>query len=75
MAALNPTAQCRAGIVHDTMHFVFFTQSEGTRTTYEAPVFPPTDQIQVEFVPGGSVSGVEHENTNEKPNSTRYETV
>ena len=57
------------------MHFAFYTQSEGTRTTFEAPVFPPTDQIHVEFVPGGSVSSLAYENTNDKPNSARYEAV
>ena len=35
---------------------------------YEAPVFLPTDQIQVEFVLGGSVSSLTHKNTDNEPN-------
>jgi hypothetical protein len=75
LAVLNPTTQCRRDNVHDAMHFASFTQSEGTRTPYEDQVFLPTDQIQVEWVPGGSVSNLSHENTNDKPDSARYEIV
>jgi len=39
---------------------------------YEAPVFLPTDQIQVEFVLGRSVSSLAHENTDNEPNSAAY---
>jgi len=59
--------------VHDAMHFGSFTQQEGTRTTYEDPAFLPTEQIKVELVPSGSVSGLAHENTDNKRNSAAYE--
>ena len=75
LAALNPTAQCKKGDGHDSMHFVSFTQSEGTQMTYDDPVFLPTDQIQVEFVPSGSVSSLSHENTSDKSDSARSEMV
>jgi hypothetical protein len=80
LAAFNPTG-LRVGNVHDdAMRFASFAQSEGTpspRATsrYEAVVSLPTDEIRVEFVPGGSVSSLGHENTNDKANSARYETV
>jgi len=77
LAAFNPgpTGQSRGGSVHGAMRFVSFTQSEGTRGTYEVSVSLPTDEFQVEFVPGGSVSSLGHENTNDKLSSARYETV
>jgi hypothetical protein len=71
LAALNFTGQCRRGNFHDAMNFASFTQSEGTRTTYEDPAFLPTDQIKVEIVPGGS--DLAHENTDYKPDSAAYE--
>ena len=54
---------------------VSVTQSEGTQTTFEAPVFLPADQIVVEFVPDGSVSSLANENIQDKANSIGCETV
>jgi len=69
----NPTVHCRRDDVYDAMHFGSFTQQEGTRTTYEDPAFLPTDQIRVEFVPSGSVSGLAPENADNKRNSAAFE--
>jgi len=73
--ALCPAVQGRGGNVHDAMHFAPLEGTQGTRTTYEDPVFLPTDQVQVEFVrivPGGSVSGFARESTKNKPNSAAH---
>lgn len=44
--------------------------------TYKAAAFSPTDEIQVGFVPSGSVSSLAHtENTHDKPNSSACEVV
>ena len=42
---------------------------------YNATAFSQTDEIQVEFVPGGSVSSLAHENTHDRPNSAAYKAV
>jgi hypothetical protein len=70
----------RGGNVHDAIHFASFTQLEGTRgtqATYEDPVFLglPTDQLQAQFVPGGSADSFAHESTENKPNSAAHEMV
>jgi hypothetical protein len=52
----------RLNNAYSPMDFMSVTQSEGTRTTYEAPVFLPADQIQVDLVPGGSAFSLAHEN-------------
>jgi len=72
-----PAMQCKVANVHSHMRFasVSVTRSEGTRTTFEAPVFLPADQIVVEFVPDGSVSSLANENIQDKANSIGCEAV
>ena len=48
------------------------TQSEGSRTICEAPVFLPANQILTDFVPDGSRSGLAHEYAKVKQNPTGY---
>jgi hypothetical protein len=48
------------------MRFASVTQSGGIRTTDEASVLPPADYIQVEIVPGGTISCLARENTKEQ---------
>jgi hypothetical protein len=71
----TPTAQCGGA----SIRFASVTQSDGTRTMSEAPVFPPADQIHVEFVPGRSTPSFAHENTKDEAgpatSSLRYEVV
>jgi hypothetical protein len=44
--------------------------------TDKAAALSSTDEIQVGFVPGRSVSSLAHtENTHDKPNSSAYEVV
>lgn len=69
--ASNPTALYGGTKGHSPVHIVSVTQSEGTRTTYNTTAFSPTDEIQVEFVPRGSVSSLENTHDN-KPNSATY---
>ena len=57
------------------MHFASVTQSEGTLSTSEAPVFLPANQIYVEFVPGRMTPDLAHENTKGWAAPTAYETV
>ena len=71
----NPTAQHRRAKVHTPIHFASAAQSVGTRTTDDAPVFVPVDQIHLEFVPSGSFPSVVHENTRDKTASDRREMV
>lgn len=68
----NPIAPCKKANMHGPTRFASVLQSEGTRTTYPAPVFLPADQIQVTFVPGGSISDLVRENSTD---SAEYETV
>jgi hypothetical protein len=73
-----PPVPCRRlNDVHSPIRFmpVTVTRSEGTSTMYEAPVFPSTDQIQVGFVPDASMSSLAHEDTTDKVNSARHETL
>src|SRR6266853_3048976 len=53
--APNPTVQRRGTNIYGLMPLASARQSEGTQTTYGAPVFLPADQTHVEFVPGGSI--------------------
>jgi hypothetical protein len=52
-----PPSQYRAAGIR----FASVTQSDGTRTMSEAPVFLPTGQIHVEFVPSKSTPTFAHE--------------
>jgi len=76
-AASDPTALRWGTEVHGPIHIqvVSTTQSEGTQMTYNAKASPQTDEIQVKFAPGGSVSSVAHESTHDKPNSAANEMV
>jgi len=65
----------RLNNAYSPMDFMSVTQSEGTRTTYEAPVLLPADQIQVDLVPGGSAFSLAHENVTDNADSAGHETV
>jgi len=67
--ASNPTALRGGTEDHGPTHIVSVTQLARTRMTYKATAFSPTDEIRVEFIPGGSVSSLAHENTHDKPDS------
>jgi len=67
--APNPTALCRGTEDHGPMHIVSVTQLEGTQMPYKATAFSPTDEIQVEFVTGGSISSLAPENTHDRPHT------
>jgi hypothetical protein len=57
--APNPTVQRSGTNIYGPVPLASARQSEGTQTTYGAPVFLrilPADQTHVEFVPGGSIS-------------------
>jgi len=73
--ASNPTALYGGTNDHGSMHFMAVTQSERTQMTYNTTASSQTDEIQVEFVPGGSLSSLAHENTHDKPNSAAYKVV
>ena len=73
--APNPTAQFRGTNGYGPMRFTSATQSEGTRTMYEARVFPPVDQIHAEFVPNGSFLSLTQEDTNDSTESAGYKAV
>ena len=73
--ALEPAAQRRGANVYGSLRFASVTLSEGTRTTQEAQVFTPADQIQVEFTPGGSTPSLAHKNTKSGADRPGYERV
>jgi len=73
--APNPTAQIRGTNGSGPMRFISATQSEGTRTMYEARVFPPVDQIYAEFIPSGSFLSLTLEDTNDSTESAGYKAV
>ena len=71
-----PPVPCRRlNNVSSPINFISVTRSEGSHTTYEAPVFLPADQIQVDFVPGGPAFSLAHENTRGDADSAGHEMV
>lgn len=71
----NPSALRGGPKDHSLMYIMSVTESEGTQMTYNATASSQTDEIQVEFIRGGSVSSLTHENTHDKPNSAAYDVV
>ncbi|KAH9044175.1 hypothetical protein EDB84DRAFT_1559033 [Lactarius hengduanensis] len=62
--------------VRSPMHFApggTMSRSEGTTT--EAPVFVPADEIQVEFVPGASVTSLAVPSKTQSKDTAAYQTV
>ena len=57
------------------MHLASITQSEGTRTTHEVPVFLPADQIYLEFIPGASISSLMQENSEDGTVAAEFQAV
>lgn len=70
--ASNPTVPSRGSNV---VQFYSVTQSEGSRTICEAPVFLPANQTLMDFVPDGSISGLAHEDEERKAKSAGYRMV
>ena len=71
----TPAGLCREVNVSGPIHFASATQLEGTRKTYETPVFLSADPIHVDIVPGISIPDLAHVNTNEKVNPAGYNSV
>ena len=67
--ASNPTVPSRGSNV---VQVSSVTQSEGSRTICEAPVFLPANQILMDFVPDESRSGLAHEYSKVNANPTGY---
>lgn len=67
--ASNPTVPSRGSNVVQASSV---TQSEGSRTICEAPVFLPASQMLMDFVPDGSRSGLAHEYSKVNANPTGY---
>ena len=73
--APSPTAQSGGANDNNSMRFASATQSEGTRTACETPVFLPADQIYTEFVPGVEIPSLTLENTKNRTDSAGYNGV
>jgi len=67
--ASNPTVPSRGSNV---VQISSVTQSEGSRTICEAPVFLPASQTLMDFVPDGSISRLAHEDAESKAKSAGY---
>jgi len=71
----NTTAQRTVTGTNDYLPMLFpsVTQSEGSWTMHEVPIFPPADHLQLKVVPGGSTSSVTLENTKDEVDSAGCE--
>lgn len=75
LGASNPIVLRGGSKGHGPMHIVSVTQSEGTQMTHNATAVSQTDEIELEFIPGGSISSLAHKNTREKTHPAVYEVV
>ena len=75
LGASNPIVLRGGSKGHGPMHIVSATQSGGTQMTHNATAVSQTDEIELEFIPGGSISSLAHKNTREKNHSAVYEVV
>ena len=71
----NTTAQRTGTNDNLPMPFPSVSQSEGSRTMHEVPIFPPADHLQVKIVPGGLTSSVMLENTKDEVDSAGCEAI